>query len=101
MNWINTEDELPPENKMVLIRTRLQPIVQFAIAHWSEDQDCFVDYNDYAYTASHWAALSDPALMDRLIATKEKKEESKRRVQSGENPSDVAKDLGLELINPL
>ena len=32
MEWINVDNAMPDESKMVLIRTRLQPIVQFAIA---------------------------------------------------------------------
>lgn len=61
LNWINAETKLPEQDVMVLIRTRDQPISQYVIASWDEDHDCFVDNDDYAYTASHWCYLNDPA----------------------------------------
>jgi hypothetical protein len=57
MEWKKVEDCLPIEGKMVLIRTREQPIVQYAVASWEPLSDCFVDYDDYSYTATHWCYI--------------------------------------------
>ena len=59
-NWIDVKERLPEEGKMVLISTRLQPIVTYAICSWEPEVDCFVNYDDCGYTATHWQEIKPP-----------------------------------------
>lgn len=60
MKWIDVDDELPDECKMVLIRTNMQTIARYVVASWEPSQDCFIDRNEHAYIATHWMYINNP-----------------------------------------
>lgn len=59
MNWKNISAETPNPEKMVLVRTINQPIVQYVVASWDESCKVWIDYDDVSFAGNWWAEITE------------------------------------------
>lgn len=63
MEWISMKDEVPEEDKMVLIWNPSQ-INLYVVASRLGNTDIFIDYDEYPYYPTYWKPLPEPPKED-------------------------------------
>ena len=58
--WISVGDRLPNDYKAVLIHTKGEPDISIVVAIYDSSCNCFLDYDDNTFTATHWQPLPQP-----------------------------------------